>query len=202
MSARRNPIRLGDHVRDRRGQTGYVVAIEGSHARIRWDYPYADMGARALSHLSHTGKPPLRRNAKPGYAHLEPPSRGYGARLPSEIRRASPKLGERVSLNVRDPRTGRAIAGVWQLARVGQGRAIVRNARGQFLNVPMESVRSVRNPWPVKLHSVVYLEKKPGDDREYPYEHEFEGTKPRLTRGLQIQRGGSRARVVKGWIHG
>lgn len=150
-----------------------------------------------------------RRNAKPGYAHLEPPSRGAGAHLPSEIRRASSMAltkGTRVSVNVRDPRTGRAIGGVWQVARIGHGRAIVRSARGQFLNVPLDSLRSVKNPWPVELHSVVYKERKPGDKRPHLYEHQFGeegGPKPRLVwdgRNLKIK--GGRARVRGGWIHG
>jgi hypothetical protein len=145
-----------------------------------------------------------RQNAKPGYAHLEPPSRGAGARLPSEIRRASaggPRVGDRVTLNVKP-----AMPGVFTIMASSGGRVVARRSDGLTINAPATAVRSARNPWPVELHSVVYKERKPGDGRPHLYEHEFGeggGPKPRLAwdgRKLKIQ--GGRATVRKGWIHG
>jgi len=58
------------------------------------------------------------------------------------------------------------------------------------------------NP-PRKLVQLVYRERKPGDDREYDYEHDFDGELPDLRmRGGAIQIDGGSYRTKKGWIHG
>lgn len=166
-------------------------------SRAHWDRYFPHVWAGQV--VSSAGG---RRNALPGFAHLEPPSRGHGASLPSERRRASGlALGERVTVNLKP-----AVAGVFAVSKILRGgRYHVRRSDGLELNVPATALRSAANPWPVELHSVTYRERKGGDGRAELYEHEFEGTRPRLAfdgRNLKIARAGSRYTVRKGWIHG
>jgi hypothetical protein len=99
-----------------------------------------------------------RKNAKPGSGLSEPPSKGYGAKLPSEIRRmkaaktanpGGPRVGTAVRLHVRHPsQPNRDVPGVWTvIAREPGNRFIVRNARGVRMNVHASKLLAV-NPAP------------------------------------------------------
>lgn len=161
-----------------------------------------------------------RANAKPGYGHLEPKSKGYGARLPS-VRAGkanAPRalsVGSRVTaVNVRNA-SGRVVNGVFSVTKVfPNGDRQVRNSGGLTYRLPTSNLRNARNALApgrsVPVAAVTYIDKKKGDKKPVPYEHEFEGSKkPRLHfdgRNLNMKRAGSRYSVQRDsagdyWIH-
>lgn len=86
----------------------------------------------------------IRKNAKPGFEHLEPPSRGHGARLPTEIKRAKKlTIGTPVMVSAR--LGGKSLDGVHAFLGKRGNRALVGASNGNVYSVPMSDV-AIANP--------------------------------------------------------
>jgi hypothetical protein len=132
-------------------------------------------------------------------------------RLPPQRRAAIVRELERA----RDPRAKGAALALARLERRRQRNPKTRDCGGWDPNdphgweqcdpktVPPAARRWLRRKNPRELVSLVYLEQKPGDDRAYEYEHEFEGKLPKLTmRGGKAQIRGGSYETRDGWLEG
>lgn len=116
------------------------------------------------------------------------------ARIVRELEHGSP----------RDRRRAVAIAKAERNRHARHGRQASKPAKTDKRKG--ERPRANRRPNPlVPIHSVTYIEQKPGDRKPHLYEHEFEGRRPRLRKTdgkpLKIVRGNSGYSVRDGWIH-